>query len=127
LEYAPERRAVGVAPVHQPRDVIEAHVTCEQLLVIEHPDAALPHDAVPVEGEVDFLDAVTLRARAELRLRARRAATEQDGVSRIHPNIVCHLLPWIVCPLAEWVRRSGFAPHSGPAGVDDLSQRCLDA
>ena len=44
----------------------------------------LPIDAVPVEREVDFLDAVALGARAERRFRARGAAAEQDAVGWCH-------------------------------------------
>jgi hypothetical protein len=35
---------------------------------------------VTVEGEIDFLDAMTFGARAELGLGAGRAATEQDQI-----------------------------------------------
>ena len=70
--------------MHQPRDVLQADVARQQLLVIEDADAAVPIDVVTVEREVDFLDAVTLGARAERRFRAGRAAAEQNAVGCFH-------------------------------------------
>ena len=55
--------------MHQPRDVLQADVAGEQLLVIEHAHAAVPIDLVAVEREVHFLDAMTLGAGAEVPLR----------------------------------------------------------
>ena len=80
LQDLAERRAVGVAAVHQPRDVLEADVARLQLFVVQHADAPPPGLSVPFECEIDFLDAVTLGAGAELRLRARRGAAEQDEI-----------------------------------------------
>src|SRR5262245_4111472 len=92
LEDLPERGAVGVAAMHQLRDVLEAHVTGEQLLVIEDTNPAAPRLGVPLEREVHFLDTVTLRARAELRFGAGRRAAEQDVVGFVHSQL----------PVASW-------------------------
>ena len=84
LQDLADRRAVGVAAVHQPRHVLEADVAGLQLFVVEHADAAVARHRVAVEREVHFLDAVALGARAELRLGAGRAAAEQDEVALVH-------------------------------------------
>src|SRR6185295_16568378 len=77
-------RRIGVAPVHQARDVGEADVARLQLLMVEDAHPAVAIDFVPLEGEVHFLDAVAFGTGAEFRLRARRAAAEQDGFVSIH-------------------------------------------
>src|SRR5262245_27746928 len=87
LQDLPDRGAVGVAAVHQPGHVFEAHVAALQLFVIQHADAARADVLVPVEREVDFLDAVPFRARAELRLGAGRATAEQDEVGFLHDAV----------------------------------------
>jgi hypothetical protein len=84
LQDPAERRPLGVPPVHQPRDVRQADVPGQQLFVVEHPDAAMAVDPMAVEGEVHLFDAVALGAVAEARLGARRTATEQDAVGRLH-------------------------------------------
>ena len=81
----PDGRRVGVAAVHQAGDVLEADVAGLQLFVVQHADAAVAGDLVAVEGEVHFLDAVALGARAELGFRAGRAAAEQNAVA-MHPS-----------------------------------------
>ena len=47
--------------MHQPRDVLEADVAAQQLLVVEHAHAAVRADLVAIEREIDFFDAVALR------------------------------------------------------------------
>ena len=79
---------IGVAPVHQTRHVLEADVAGLQLLVIQHADAAMADDLVAVEREVHFFDAVAFGAGAELRFGARRAAAEENAVTRIHGRII---------------------------------------
>jgi hypothetical protein len=74
--------------MHQPRHVLEAHVAGKQLLVVEHADAAWPYHAVPFECEVHFLDAVLLRARAELGFRAEGAAAEENALRGVHRAII---------------------------------------
>ena len=84
LQHLADRRRVGVAAVHQARDVLEADVAGLQLFVVQHADAAVARDLVAVEREVHFLDAVALGARAELRLGARRAAAEENALVTVH-------------------------------------------
>ena len=84
LQHLPQRRPLGVAPMHQPGDVLQADVAGQQFLVIEHAHAAMAVDLVAVEGEVHFLDAVTLGAGAERGFGARRAAAEQNAVGWLH-------------------------------------------
>jgi hypothetical protein len=52
--------------------------------MIQDPHAAVPIDLVAFEREVHFLDTVTLGARTELSLGARRPTAEQDAVARFH-------------------------------------------
>src|SRR5262245_14378719 len=52
--------------------------------MIEHADAAAARFGMPLEREIHFLDAVTLRAVAERRLGAGRRAAEQDEVGLVH-------------------------------------------
>ena len=66
--------------MHEAGHVLEADIARLQLLVVEDADAAVTGDGVAVEGEVHFLDAMTLGAGAELRLGPGRAAAEQDHV-----------------------------------------------
>src|SRR4051812_49160006 len=87
LEDLAQRRTVGVAAMHQPRDVLEADVAGLQLLVIEHANAAAARLGVTFEGEVHFFDAVALGAAAELRLGAGRRAAEQDVVGLVHDQL----------------------------------------
>ena len=82
LEDLANRRALGVAAVHQAGDVLETDVAGLQLLVIEDADAAPARVGVAVEGEVDFFDAVALGAFAERGFGAGGGATEQDAVGR---------------------------------------------
>src|SRR5581483_10406131 len=84
LQPLTDRRRVRVAPVHEASAVFEAAVARLQLFVIEDAHAALADDLVAVEGEVDFLDAVPLGARAEFGFRPRRAAAEQDAIASVH-------------------------------------------
>ena len=84
LQHLSDRGAVGVPAVHQAREVLEAHVAGLQLLVIEHADAAAAGLGVPVEREVDFLDAVALGTGAELRFGAGGAAAEKNVVGLSH-------------------------------------------
>src|SRR5690606_1793316 len=84
LQDLPERGALGVAAVQQPRDVLEADVAGLQLLVREDPQPALPRVVVALERVVHLVDAVALRFLAERRLGARRAAAEQDAVLWFH-------------------------------------------
>jgi hypothetical protein len=60
LQHLAQRRAFDVPPVHEPRDVLQADVAGQQLLVIEHAHAAVPIDLVTVESEMHFLDAIPL-------------------------------------------------------------------
>ena len=87
LQDLPDRRAVGVAPVHQPRHVLEADVAGLQLLVIEHADAAAARLLVTVEGEVHLLDAVAFGAGAELGLGPGSGAAEQNEVGLVHDGM----------------------------------------
>src|SRR5687767_4898524 len=80
LQNLPKRRAVGIGPVHQSPDIRQADVTGLQLLVIQDAHAAMAGDFVPLEGEVDLVDAAALGESAELGLGAGRAAAEQDAV-----------------------------------------------
>ena len=91
LENLANRRCVGVAPVHQLRDVGEADVAVLELFMIQHANAAPANDLVAVEGEVHLLDAVTLRARAEFSLGALGATGEKDAVARVHGAILTQL------------------------------------
>ena len=70
--------------MHQPGDIFEAHIARLQLFVIEHPHAALPTELVALEREVHLFDQVPFGAGAELGLRARRTAAEQDAVVWLH-------------------------------------------
>ena len=77
-------RTFGIAPVHELRDVGEAHVAVLQLGVRQHADAALARVLVAVEGEVHLLDAVPFRGGTERRLRATGGATEENAVFAVH-------------------------------------------
>ena len=55
--------------------------------MVQDADAAMALDLVPVEREVHFFDTVPLGAGAERRLRAGRAAAEQDAVVRFHVSV----------------------------------------
>ncbi len=52
--------------------------------MIQDPHTAVTLDLVALEREVHFFDAMTLGARAELSLGARRPTAEQDAVARFH-------------------------------------------
>src|SRR5262245_60196740 len=88
LQNLADGRTVGVQEMHEAPDVGEAHIAGEQFLVIEYAHAAASHDGMAVECEVDLLDPAALRAGAEFRFRARRAATEQDAFGRRHRAII---------------------------------------
>jgi hypothetical protein len=66
--------------MHEPRDIFEAHITAEELLVVEHPHAAVPLDPVAVESKIHFLYPPALGARSKSRLGPRRTAAEQDAL-----------------------------------------------
>src|SRR5437667_302546 len=84
LQHLAEERCVGKLPVHELAHVAEAHVAAPQLGAREDAPTTLAHGVVPLEGEVDLIDAVSLRGGAEGRLRARRAAAEENAVLAPH-------------------------------------------
>src|SRR5207253_5344281 len=84
LQNFAEERGVGILPVHELAQVAEAHVAAPQLGAREDAPTTLAHGVVPLEGEVDLVDAVSLRGGAEGRLRARRAAAEENAVLTPH-------------------------------------------
>src|SRR5207237_10307620 len=55
-----------------------------QLQVRQNPDASRPRVLMPLEGEVDFLNAVTLRSFSEGRLRSGSCSAEQNAVLTFH-------------------------------------------
>ena len=61
-----------VAPLQQPRDVLETDVAGLQFLVVQDAHAAVPGDLVAVEREVDLLDADAAR-------RTRRTPLRRPG------------------------------------------------
>src|SRR5512134_2990641 len=80
LQDLPDGRGVRVASVHQAGHIGEAHVPFRQLLPGEDPDAAGAGEGVSLEREVDLLDPVRLRLRAELGLGPGRAAAVEDAL-----------------------------------------------
>jgi NADH dehydrogenase len=85
LQHLTERRAIGVAPMHQTRDVREADVAVLQFFVIQYAHAAIADDLVSIKREVHFFDAVVLGAGTERRFGAGRTAAEQDAFGRLRP------------------------------------------
>jgi DNA replication protein DnaC len=88
LKHLAKHRAVGVPAIHEPRDIGEAHVACLKLFMIQDADAASAGNFVPVEREVDFVDAARFCACAERRFGARCAAAEQDALGWLHRGII---------------------------------------
>src|SRR5437016_1359937 len=84
LQHFAEERRVGILAVHELAQVAEAHVAAPQLGAREDAPTTLAHGVVPLEGEVDLVDAVALRGGAEGRFRARRAAAEENAVLAPH-------------------------------------------
>src|SRR5438132_8578938 len=84
LQDFPEERGVGVAAVHQLRQVGEAHVALAELRTREDADAAAPGVAVTLEGEVHLVDAVALGGLAEGGFGALGRAAEEDAVLGKH-------------------------------------------
>src|SRR5215831_7245014 len=88
LQDLSNRLGLGVPAIHQPRDILEAHVARLELLMVQHPHSARSAHRVLLEREVHFLDAVTLGRLAEGGFRARRAAAEEDAVRWFHGQAV---------------------------------------
>src|SRR5438876_2670587 len=84
LQHLAEERRVGKLPVHELAHIAEAHVAAPQLGARQDAPTTLAYGVVPLEGEVDFVDAVALRGGAEGRLRPRRAAAEENAVLALH-------------------------------------------
>src|SRR2546426_1745042 len=84
LQHLAEERRVGKLPVHELAHVAEAHVAAPQLGARQDAPTTLAYGVVPLEGEVNLVDAVALRGGAAGRLRARRAAAEENAVLALH-------------------------------------------
>ena len=76
LKNLAQRRAVGVAAVHQARNVFEADVAGFEFLVIQNAYTPLADAGVPFKTEVDLLDAELRSHFAKAGFRPRGAATE---------------------------------------------------
>src|SRR5947208_10145849 len=84
LQHLAEERRVGKLPVPGLSRVPHARVAAPQLGARQDAPTTLAHGVVPLEGEVDLVDAVSLRGGAEGRLRDRRAAAEENAVLAPH-------------------------------------------
>ena len=74
--------------MQQPRDIFEADIAAEELLVVQDANAPVPFDPMAVEGEVDLFDPAAFGVGAEGGLGARRAAAEQDALGCFHRAII---------------------------------------
>ncbi len=103
LQDLAEGRRVGIAAIHQPRDVGEADFAGGELFVIEDAQSARAHRLVAVEREVDFLDAEALGAGTELRFGAQGAAAEEDYVLALQHRL--RLVTLVVAAVGRRRRR----------------------
>jgi hypothetical protein len=60
LQDFSKRRRIGIAPVHQARDVGEADFAGSEFFVVEHAQAARARRLVALEREIDLFDAEAL-------------------------------------------------------------------
>src|SRR6185503_5626936 len=110
LKNLPDRWAFRVAAVHQPRHVFKAHISRQELFMIEHADATSAGFRVAVECEIHFFDAMTLGARTELRLGAWSGAAEKNEVGLVHGLVLPALVFGRVFLLAFFTAREAPPP-----------------
>src|SRR5512141_375813 len=94
LQDLPDRRSVRVGAVQEVRHVGEAHVAFGQFLPGEDADAAGAGDLPSFVREIDLLDSVPFRLRAELRLGADGTAAVEDAILLLEHLRLLGMVGW---------------------------------
>src|SRR5262245_55370901 len=114
-----KHRTVGVASVHQTRQILHTDVSSLQLLMIEYPQSTMSECLVAFEGKIDFFDSKPLRVDAELGFRTLSTSAEQDAIFLYH---VCPFYNHSRATVRSFDRPEGFSNRASYHGEMNFSR-----